>query len=59
VATGPLELLETPALATGVGLLYYAHREAESRRTQRNRRPVRVLPVLGRIVIWVRDLFTS
>jgi cell division protein FtsA len=58
VATGPLEMLETPALATGVGLVYYAHREAESRRNQ-TRRPVRVLPVLGRVVAWVRDLFSS
>ncbi len=58
VATGPLEMLETPALATGVGLVYYAHREAESRQSH-TRRPVRVLPVLGRIVAWVRDLFSS
>jgi cell division protein FtsA len=58
VATGPLELLETPALATGVGLVYYAHREAESHRS-RTHQSVRVLPVLGRIVAWVRDLFSS
>lgn len=58
VATGPLELLETPALATGVGLVYYAHREVESRRT-RVKPYVRVLPVLGRVVAWVRDLFSS
>ncbi len=58
VAAGPIELLETPALATGVGLVYYAHREAESRRGQKGR-PVRALPVLGRVVTWVRDLFSS
>ena len=58
VAAGPIELLETPALATGVGLVYYAHREAESRRGQKGR-PVRVLPMLGRVVAWVRDLFSS
>jgi len=58
VATGPRELLETPALATAVGLVYYAHREAESRRAE-TRRQVRVIPVLGRLVAWVRDLFSS
>jgi cell division protein FtsA len=58
VATGPVEILETPALATGVGLVYYACRAAESRRSQ-GKRSVRVLPVLGRVVAWVRDLFSS
>ncbi len=58
VASGPVEMLETPALATGVGLVYYAHREAESRRA-RPRRRVRALPVLGRVVAWVRELFSS
>jgi len=58
VATGPIDLLESPALATGVGLVYYAHREAESRRAE-PRQEVRVLPILGRVVAWVRDLFSS
>jgi len=58
VAAGPLELLESPALATGVGLVYYAHREAEARRVE-PRPAIRVLPVLGRVVAWVRDLFSS
>ena len=58
VATGPVGLLETPALATGVGLVYYGQREAELQRA-RTRKQVRVLPVLGRVVAWVRDLFTA
>ncbi len=58
VVSGPTELLESPALATGVGLVYYAHREAESPRAM-PRRGLRVLPVLGRVIAWVRDLFTS
>ena len=58
VASGPVELLESPAFATGVGLVYYAHREAEARRADR-RREIRVLPVLGRVVAWVKDLFSS
>jgi cell division protein FtsA len=58
VVSGPLHLLESPALATGVGLVYYAHREVESRGAQPGRR-IRVLPVLGRIIAWVRDLFGS
>jgi len=58
VASGPVELLETPALATGVGLVYYAHREAESRGAE-PRMKVRALPILGRFVAWVRELFTS
>ncbi len=58
VASGPAGLLESPAFATGVGLVYYAHREAEARRTDR-RREIRVLPVLGRVVAWVKDLFSS
>ncbi len=55
--SGPIELLDSPALATGLGLVYYAHRDAESRRGKRA--GVRVLPVLGRIIVWVRDLFSS
>jgi len=58
VASGPVELLETPALATGVGLVLYAHREAESRRAEPRRR-VRALPILGRVVARVRELFSS
>lgn len=58
VIAGPTELLESPALATGVGLVYYAEREAASRRAD-TRPPVRVLPVLGRVIAWVRDLFSS
>lgn len=58
VAGGPVELLETPALATGVGLVYYAHREAESRRAEA-RPGVRALSILGRVVAWVRELFSS
>ncbi len=58
VATGPLHLLESPSLATGVGLVYYAHREAESRRAE-PRPSVRVIPVLGRVIAWVKDLFSS
>lgn len=58
VASGPVELLESPALATGVGLVYYAHREAEVQRV-RPRRRVRVLPILGRVVAWMRERFAS
>ena len=58
VASGPVELLESPALATGVGLVHYAHREAETRRAEPKRSP-RVLPLLGRVVAWVKDLFSS
>jgi len=58
VASGPVELLDSPAFATGVGLVYYAHREAEARRADR-RREIRVLPILGRVVAWVRELFSS
>ncbi len=58
VASGPLHLLESPSLATGVGLVYYAHREAESRRAE-PRPSVRVVPVLGRVIAWVKDLFSS
>lgn len=58
VASGPVELLESPAFATGVGLVYYAHREAEARGAGR-RREIRVLPVLGRVVAWVKELFSS
>ncbi len=58
VASGPVELLESPALATGVGLVYYAHREADSGRA--GPRPgLRMLPALGRVAAWVRDLFGS
>jgi cell division protein FtsA len=58
VVTGPTDLLETPSLATALGLVYYAHREAESRRSE-TAEPVRALPVLGRVIAWVRDLFSS
>ena len=58
VASGPVELLESPAFATGVGLVYYAHREAEARRSDR-RREIRVLPILGRVVAWLKDRFSS
>ncbi len=58
VVSGPVELLDSPSLATGLGLVYYAHREAESRRAE-TQEPVHALPVLGRIVAWVRDLFSS
>jgi cell division protein FtsA len=58
VASGPVELLESPALATGVGLVYYADREAESRRAE-PKQGMHVFPILGRIVAWVRDLFSS
>lgn len=58
VASGPVELLETPSLATGVGLVYYAHKEVESQRAEPRRR-VRALPILGRVVAWVRELFSS
>ncbi len=53
-----MHLLESPALATGVGLVYYAHREAESRRAVPPP-AVKMLPVLGRVIAWVRDLFSS
>jgi cell division protein FtsA len=58
VVPGPLELLDSPALSTGVGLVYYAHREAESR-PPTPRHGLRVLPILGRVVAWVKDLFSS
>lgn len=58
VASGPVHLLENPSLATGVGLVYYAHREARLRRYE-NRPPVRVLPFVNRVIVWVKDLFTS
>lgn len=58
VASGPIELLETPALATGVGLVYYAHREIESQRAEPKGR-VQALSILGRVVAWVRELFSS
>ena len=58
VASGPLHLLESPSLATGLGLVYYAQREAESRRAE-PRPTVRVLPILGRMIAWVKDLFSS
>ncbi len=58
VASGPTHLLESPSLATGVGLVYYAHRESESRRAVPSP-TVRVMPVLGRVIAWVRDLFSS
>ena len=67
VASGPSGLLETPALATGVGLVYYAHREAESRRGEARRgwgragspAALRALPILGRVVAWVKEMFSS
>jgi cell division protein FtsA len=58
IASGPAHLLESPALATAVGLVYYAHRESESKRAEPSP-TVRVMPVLGRVVAWVRDLFSS
>lgn len=58
VASGPVHLLESPVLATGVGLVYYAHRESELRRAEPSP-TVRVMPVLGRAIAWVRDLFSS
>jgi cell division protein FtsA len=58
VGVGPMDLLESPALATGVGLVYYAQREAESRRAE-PRRGLRVLPIFGRIIAWARELFSS
>jgi cell division protein FtsA len=58
VAAGPMDLLESPALATGVGLVYYAQREAESRRAE-PRRGLRVLPIVGRVIAWARELFSS
>jgi len=58
VASGPVELLETPALATGVGLVFYAHKEAEMQRAE-PRKTVQALSILGRVVAWVRDLFSS
>ena len=58
VTSGPVELLESPALATGVGLIHYAHREAETRRAEPRRSP-RVLPLLGRLLAWVKNLFSS
>jgi hypothetical protein len=53
-----VELLETPSLATGVGLVFYAHKEAETQRAE-PRRAVQALSILGRVVAWVRDLFNS
>jgi cell division protein FtsA len=58
VASGPVHVLESPALATGVGLVYYAHRESEARRAEPSP-SVRVMPVLARAIAWVRDLFSS
>jgi cell division protein FtsA len=58
VASGAAELLESPALATGVGLVYYAHREAETRRAT-PKRTMRALPILGRVVAWVKERFSS
>jgi cell division protein FtsA len=58
VASGPVHLLESPALATGVGLVYYGHREAESRRVE-PRPTMRLIPVLGRVIAWARELFSS
>jgi len=58
VASGPVELLETPALATGVGLVFYAHKEAEMQRAE-PRKTVQALSILGRVVAWARDLFSS
>ncbi len=58
VAAGALDAARNPAFATGVGLVYYAHREAETRRADRGRQ-IRVLPILGRVVAWVKELFRS
>ncbi len=57
-AAGPMELLESPALATGVGLVYYAQRDTESPRAE-PRSGLRVLPILGRVIAWARELFSS
>jgi len=51
-------LLESPALATAVGLVYYGRREAEARRGE-PRPAARVIPLLRRAVVWVRELFGS
>jgi cell division protein FtsA len=58
VSSGPIHLLESPALATAVGLVYYGHREAEARRAEA-RPAARIMPVVGRLVAWVRELFSS
>jgi cell division protein FtsA len=58
VSSGPIHLLESPALATAVGLVYYAHREAEARRTEPPP-AARMMTVIGRLVAWVRELFSS
>jgi cell division protein FtsA len=58
VSSGPIHLLESPALATAVGLVYYGHREAEARRAE-PRPAARIMPVIGRLVAWVRELFSS
>lgn len=57
-ASGPVELLQSPALSTAVGLVYYAHRESQVRRA--DVKPAeRVRPLLGRVASWVRELFGS
>jgi cell division protein FtsA len=53
MASGPVGILESPALATGVGLVCYAHRELESRRTA----PGLAGRLLGRLVTRVRGVF--
>ena len=58
VTSGPMHVLESPSLATGVGLVYYAHRESQARRAE-PRPAAKVLPVLGRVIAWVRDFFNS
>jgi cell division protein FtsA len=61
VGSGSVEPLASPTLATGVGLVYYAHREAEARRARPGgpKGLVMVLPVLGRVVAWVKERFRS
>ncbi|UCC67588.1 MAG: cell division protein FtsA [Armatimonadota bacterium] len=58
LGAGRVELLDSPSLATGVGLVYYAQREAESRRAE-PRHGLRVVPILGRVIAWVRELFST
>jgi cell division protein FtsA len=56
--SGLIQLLESPALATAVGLVYWGHREAEARRAE-PRPTMRLVPVLGRVIAWARELFGS
>ncbi|MFB3882911.1 MAG: cell division protein FtsA [Armatimonadota bacterium] len=58
VTSGPVHLLESPALATAVGLAYYGHRELEARRSEPPP-AARLVPVFGRVIAWARQLFSS